>query len=305
MDIFFYEAFVEEEAALRRHLPAGLSAGFARDTIQEVGHADPPARLISLRTQATLPAGWAKQVAGILTRSTGFDHLLGVKDRVPCGYLPKYCTRAVAEQALMLWLALLRKLPRQIEQFHRFDRDGLTGNECAGKKLLVVGAGNIGSEIVAIGRALGMDVRRVDIIPERTDVSINDGLPWADIIVNAMNLTPQNAGYFSHARWKQAKRGALFVNIARGEHSPTADLTRALDEGLLGGVALDVYDREAELAVGLRAGTAQFALAGRRNVICTPHNAFNSWEGVERKAQQSVQQIEQFLKAGKFLWPVP
>jgi D-lactate dehydrogenase len=48
---------------------------------------------------------------------------------------------------------------------------------------------------------------------------------------------------------------------------------------------------------------AALELARRDNVICTPHNAFNSFEGVERKSQHSVQQIIAFLRTGQFLWP--
>lgn len=301
MDVFFYEAFAEEVEALRACLPATIRAGFAAATIQETGQRQPPARLISIRTQSRVPPGW--DLVGIVSRTTGYDHLTGLK--IPCGYLPLYCARAVAEQALLLWLALLRKLPQQITQFARFDRDGLTGGECAGRKLLVVGAGHIGSEIVAIGRALGMEVRRVDILPERADISIEAGLPWAEIIVCAMNLTADNAGYFDYRRLKQARRGALFINIARGELSPTADLARLLDEGHLGGVALDVYDREAEVAVELRAGRATFPLAGRPNVMLTPHNAFNTREALARKAEQTARQVEQFLRSGRMPWPVP
>jgi D-lactate dehydrogenase len=50
---------------------------------------------------------------------------------------------------------------------------------------------------------------------------------------------------------------------------------------------------------------ATLELAKRPNVICTPHNAFNTLESVERKSLQSVQQIEHFLKEGKFLWTLP
>jgi D-lactate dehydrogenase len=322
MDVYFYEVFVEEEAALRRHLPATLNVGFARHTIQEVGHTAPPARLISIRTQSVIPAKW--KLAGIISRTTGYDHLVNL--HIPAGYLPLYCNRAVAEQAALLWLALLRKLPAQMTQFASFNRDGLTGGECAGKHLLVVGAGHIGGEVAQIGRGLGMEVRRVDIIPDRADVSIEQGLPWADIIVCAMNLTKDNVGYFSYARLQHAKRGALFINIARGEQSPTADLARLLDEGHLGGVALDVYEDEPKLATALRTGRAGcpqpaaaangavghhalppaiFPLAARGNVICTPHNAFNTEEAVERKAEQTAQQVAHFLAGGGFLWPVP
>jgi D-lactate dehydrogenase len=303
MDIHFYEAFEEETVALRRFLPAQVRATFTWKTIQEAGDAEPPAPLISIRTQSIIPATWVGTVKGIISRTTGFDHLVG--QRIPCGSLPHYCSRAVAEQAILLVMALLRKLPQQTEQFPRFHRDGLTGRECVGKKLLVVGVGNIGSEVVRIGQALGMAVRRVDIIADRADVSIDEGLPWADVIVCAMNLTRENAGYFRYDVLKQARRGFVFVNIARGELSPTADLVRLLDEKHLGGIALDVFEDEPQLATALRAGQGTFPLSGRPNVILTPHNAFNTAEALERKAEQSVQQVEHFRAHGKFLWPIP
>jgi D-lactate dehydrogenase len=300
MHVFFYEAFEEEVIALRRYLPAGVEAGFTWKAIQESGDAAPPARLISIRTQSSIPPAWFPQLDGVLARTTGWDHLVGLP--VKCGHLPLYCNRAVAEQAMLLWMALLRRLPQQMAQFARFHRDGLTGSECAGKNLLVVGAGYVGSEVVKIGRGLEMNVRRVDIITERADVSIEEGLPWADIIVCSMNLTAKNRGYFNYERLRQARRGVVFVNVARGEMSPTADVARLLDEGHLGGVALDVYENEGALATALRSGKGSFALQDRPNVILTPHNAFNTHEAVERKSEQSARQIAHFRQHGRFLW---
>jgi D-lactate dehydrogenase len=54
----------------------------------------------------------------------------------------------------------------------------------------------------------------------------------------------------------------------------------------------------------LRSGKSGFPLLGRANVILTPHNAFNTAEAVERKATQTVQQIEHFVQNGEFLWTV-
>jgi D-lactate dehydrogenase len=306
MDVFFYEAFEEEAAALRRHLPPPVRAGFTWKTIQEANDAEPPAPLISIRTQSIIPSGWTGKVRGIVSRTTGFDHLVGV--RIPNGHLPHYCGRAVAEQAILLMMALLRKLPQQTGQFPKFHRDGLTGRECAGKKLLVVGVGDIGLEIVKIGLGLGMDVRGVDILqkhPLVTYASMEEGLPWADVIVCAMNLTTQNAGYFKYDVLKRARRGVVFVNVARGELSPTNDLVKLLDERHVSALALDVYEKESALAVGLRSGKSGFPLLGRANVILTPHNAFNTAEAVERKAAQTIQQIEHFMQNGEFLWPNP
>ena len=320
MDVFFYEAFEEETRALRDLLPASVKAGFTRHTIQEQGDTSPPAGLISIRTQSEVPAAWAGAIRGILARSTGYDHLLRYSRtagrEVPCGYLPLYCSRAVAEQAALLWLALLRRLPLQLRCFRRFERDGLTGRECRGLTLLVVGVGNIGSEVVDIGRGLGMTVLGVDPVEKCRSlryVQRDEGLAMADVVVCCMNLTEHNAGYFSYDVLGRVKRGAVFVNIARGEMSPAEDLLRLLDNGTLGGVGLDVYRDEGALAVLMRkgrrppdaAGRAVLELAGRSDAVLTPHNAFNAREAVERKSGHSVEQVVCFLETGRFKWPVP
>lgn len=320
-DVFFYEAFEEEAAALRRHLPPGINAGFTWKAIHEEGHTVPPAPVISIRTQSVLPLEWATVLHAIITRSTGYDHVREYLDAtgaaLPCGYLPLYCNRAVAEHALMMWLALLRKLPQQQAQFARFHRDGITGCECAGTTLAVFGVGNIGHEVVKIGRGLEMRVLGVDIVERHSDVqymSRDAALAVADIIVCAMNLTPENNGYFANGVLKRARRGVIFVNIARGEFSPPEELLELLDQQHLGGVGLDVYTKEKHLAAALRRGAADHAdpttravmeLSRRQNAILTPHNAFNTQEAVERKAQQTIEQLLEFRATGRFKWPVP
>lgn len=319
-DVFFYEAFEEEVEALRGLIGASFRAEYRRETVQELAESAPPAPVISIRTQSRLPIAWAASLAGVLTRSSGYDHLAayrrGAGRPLPCGYLPEYCARAVAEHAMLLWTALLRKLPRQTAQFLRFQRDGLTGAECLNRTLLVVGVGHIGLEIVRLGRALGMRVLGVDARPRHAGVqyvSLDEGLPQADVIVCAMNLTAANVNYFRYDVLRRVREGAVFVNIARGEMSPSRDLLRLLEEGRLGGVALDVFDHEADLAVSLRRGAASdddavhatLSLAARPDVILTPHNAFNTREAVRRKAEQSVQELDHFLRHGAFHWPVP
>lgn len=319
MRVFFYEAFEEEAAGLKRALPPGIPAGFTWKTVQEQKDASPPAPLISVRTQSVIPPAWAQKLSGILTRSTGYDHikkyLKTAGKNLPCGRLPLYCSRAVAEHTVMMMLALSRRLPEQVEAFGRFRRDGLTGLELEGRNLLVVGVGNIGSETAKIGKGLGMRVKGVDIVKKHDWVDytgIDEGIGWANFLVCAMDLTPENSGYFSRGLLNRAKQGVIFVNIARGELSPAGDLLDLLDKGKLGGVGLDVFNNEPELAVALRSRkpsdspetAAVLELAKRPNVILTPHNAFNTAESVKRKSEQSVQQIEHFLKNGKFLWPV-
>jgi D-lactate dehydrogenase len=320
MDVFFYEAFEEESAALRHHLQPHIRAGYSWKTIQECGHEQPPAPIISTRTQSVVPTAWATTLRAILSRSTGYEHLLAYRQHartdLACGHLPRYCHRAVAEQTLLLWMALLRKLVQQRDNFARFHRDGLTGAEAEGKTLVVVGVGNIGTEVCRLGMGLGMRVIGVDIVHKNADINYqprDQALPEADVIVASMNLTPRNKGYFGYEVLRQAKRGVVFVNVSRGEFSPPSVLLRLLQEGHLGGVALDVYDHEPELAHALRSGKpgrepeveAALALQSWTNVILTPHNAFNTQEAVERKAAHSAQQLHHFVSKGRFLWSIP
>jgi len=317
--IFFYEAFEEETKALKKFLPKYIDASFSWKTIQEYGAKIPPAKIISVRTQSTIPVDWADSIDGIITRSTGYDHITEyrkfIQKNIPAGYLPLYCNRSVAEQALLMWLALLRKLPRQIQQFKSFNRDGITGKECEKKTLSVFGVGNIGYEIVKIGKGLNMDVLGVDIVKKYNDVtyvSKKEGILKADIIVCSMNLTKDNQKYFNFELLSKTKPSAVFINIARGELSPAVDLLKLLESKNISGVALDAFNHEKNLAGTMRKGIksddkevqAILKLANRQDVILTPHNAFNTEEAVEKKSEQTIEQLLHFLKKGEFKWPV-
>lgn len=316
-DFVFYEAFEEEAEMLRSVFGSERKIVFTPKTIQESGDQAPPAPLVSIRTQSIIPEPWHRQLSGILSRSTGYDHLLAYRlktgTNLPLGYLEEYSTRAVAEHALLLVLALLRKLPLQIRQFPMFQRDGLTGSELMGRKILIVGVGRIGGEIVRLMTALGADVRGIDLIPTKpgvTYVSRQEGIPWAEVIISAMNLTQENVGYFSYDLLQSARRGALFVNIARGEHAPLVHLGQLLAEGVLAGIALDVFEDEGPLAAALRDPSAHASpfvqtlkkLLASPNVICTPHNAFNSCEALRRKCTMTREQIDYFTAHGRFQW---
>lgn len=329
-DAVFYEAFEEEEKILREILPGGYNYLFTWHTIQESEHITLPAPIVSTRTQSRFPLEWAKDLKAIITRSSGYDHISeyfkesGI--HIPTAYLPNYAARAVAEQALMMWLALLRNLPLQQENIKRFHRDGLTGREVCNKKITVIGVGRIGSQIVDIADGLKMRVFGVDINPklewERKYnlqyVSLEDGLKNADIAVCALPLTELTRGILNYDLLCQMPKSSVFINIARGEISPSQDLLRLLNEDRLAGVGLDVYDFEKELASILREGKnilglppriresvqATLALMNHPHTILTPHNAFNTEESLERKCICTSENLKAFFETGKFITPV-
>ena len=317
-DVVFYEVFKEEKRALEKFLPAKIRARFVSKTVQECGGGLPSARLISVRTQSRIPPEWAEHLGGIFSRSQGYDHLVAYQraagKNVACGYIKEYCSRAVAEQAALVMMALLRKLKKQMLSFGTFSRDGLTGRECRGRHALVVGVGNIGKEIVTVARGLGMTVKGVD--PRRgveglDYVALAKGLSWADVVFCACPVTDKTKAMLDYHVLRKVKKGAIFVNVGRGEISPAKDLARLLSEGILGGIGLDVFDEEHSLADSLRARRADVRarrmskLKDKSNVVFTPHNAFNTREALEGKARLSAEAVVRFLRRGTFPDPVP
>ncbi|MCA9567853.1 MAG: hypothetical protein KC656_08425, partial [Myxococcales bacterium] len=120
-------------------------------------------------------------------------------------------------------------------------------------------------------------------------------------------------GWLTAERVALLPAGALVVNVARGDLAPSSVLLEGLRAGGLGGVALDVYASEAALAEALRRGErpedpealAALELMARPDVLCTPHNAFNTEEALARKAGQSVEQVVAWLERGAFVWEAP
>jgi D-lactate dehydrogenase len=162
---------------------------------------------------------------------------------------------------------------------------------------------------------LDMNVFGVDIVERHKSVeyvSPEDGAKRGDIIICAMNLTDENHDYFSEDFFKNVKENLIFINISRGEISPSTILLNVLQKRKVAGVALDVYKNEKSLSVGLRSGKvdnddellAVKKMMQMENVILTPHNAFNTFESVERKSEQTIQQLIFFLKNNTFKWYV-
>ena len=75
-------------------------------------------------------------------------------------------------------------------------------------------------------------------------------------------------------------------------------------------VVLDVFEQETKVGPNLRSNgeldkaSPLYRLSQAKNVILTPHNAFNTAEAVQRKSQQSVEQLKHFLENGTFIWPI-
>ena len=331
-DVAFYEIFAEEEEYLREYLSDEYAYFFTSKSVQDAGQADPPAPVISNRTQSDIPEAWFESVRAVFTRSTGYDHLTNILkrhgDSLSAGYLPKYAARAVAEHAFLMMLMLARKIDRQRVAMKQFRRSGLTGSGLRNKTLSIIGVGNIGSEIARIGAGMEMTLLGVDLVEREAIinqyqleyVTLQEAVQRADLIVCALPLTDLTRGMLNYVVLRRAKSRAYLINPARGEITPPSDLLRLLQEKRLAGIALDVYDHESFFGSYLRGEitldeiesetvqesiNASQQLMEHPRVIATPHNAFNTEESTRRKARQTAESIHHYLENGAFPHEIP
>jgi (S)-sulfolactate dehydrogenase len=158
------------------------------------------------------------------------------------------------------------------------------GRDLAGKTLGLIGFGGIGQLTARKARALGMAVIAHDPLLDPVASawrelgegprSLEGLLGESDVVSLHLPLTAGTRGLLGRERLAQMKRGAILINTARGSVVDEAALAQALNEGRLGGAAIDVFDEEP-----LPAGSA---LAGARNLLLTPHIAGVTVESNER-----------------------
>lgn len=258
----------------------------------------------------------------IATRSTGFDHIDLAECRkrgITVVNVPRYGENTVAEFTFALLLALARKIYpsiKRVKEEGRFCCEGLQGFDLKGKTIGVVGTGNIGVHVVKIAAGFGMKIIAFDAHPQEkltTDFgakycTLPELLREADIITLHVPYLPATHHLINRENLKTVKKGAILINTARGGVVETEGLVWALQQGFLGGAALDVLEEEGCVASEvetllerhpreeqLRTILADHALMRMPNVIITPHNAFNSIEAIERIVGTTLDNIKSFV----------
>ncbi len=179
----------------------------------------------------------------------------------------------------------------------------------------MIGAGSIGLHVVRMARGFGMDVVVSDVRQSRLlaevlgfrYVDLNELLSTSDVVSLNLPYSPAVHHLVNRERLARMKRGALLINTARGPLVDTDALLWALDEGILGGAGLDVFEgedvmeREETLLAQpgaeeqLRAAMRVHLLQRRENVVLTPHIGFNSHEAVRRILDTTIDNVNGFL----------
>ncbi len=212
----------------------------------------------------------------------------------------------IAEHVIAFTLALSRGLyawiPQREQHLWADDSRRFPMVVIAGKTMLVVGLGGIGSEVAKRARALGMRVIATRATrqekPDYVDyVGTSDELKTlisqADVVVNAMPLTAQTKGIFDAAMFARMKRSAYFINVARGMSVVTADLTEALQKKIIAGAGLDVVDPEPL--------PKDHPLWQQPNLILTPHVSGDSDLGAAAAVRVLRENLRRYVAGEKML----
>ncbi|MFW5905177.1 MAG: hydroxyacid dehydrogenase [bacterium] len=215
--------------------------------------------------------------------------------------VPGPSSQAVAEFTLGLVLALSRRIVEADAHLQRgrWPKHELGGHLISGKAMGVVGAGRIGRRVGEMGALLGMRVLGCVEHPttERAEALAEKGITMADfdtvvgqaeVLTVHTPLTPRTTGLIGDAELDRMPPGGILVNTARGGVVDESALARALDAGTLAAAALDVHEKEGEGVLS--------PLAGRPNVILSPHIGGMAVESQELIGRRAAQVIDAYLE---------
>ena len=297
-DLVYFDSLLEPETA-------SLAAGF-------------PAVCVFVNDRVTagvidvLARGGTRLIA---TRSTGFNHVdlkAARRHGIVVVRVVDYSPYSVAEFAVGLLLALNRKIHRAYNRTRdgNFELEGLMGFDLHGRCVGTIGTGRIGRVFAAIMRGFGCDVIGYDAFPNAEFAALGGRYAdlesvcrQADVLSLHCPLTPDTHHIMNAATFAAAKPGALLVNTSRGGLIDTEAAIEALKRGRLGGLAIDVYEQEAnlffqDLSSEVIADDVIQRLVSFPNVIVTGHQAFFTREAIGTIIATTLESIADF-EAGR------
>ena len=217
--------------------------------------------------------------------------------------VPDYCLDEVADHTLALLLAAARgissaqreirdggwTIPRDVKRLH-------------GRRVALIGVGQIGIRVAARVRALGMQVVGFDPyvatwpdIIERA-ATLEGAVAEADVISLHAPLTDRNRGLIGVSALAMTRRSPILINTARGGLVDLAAATAALDDGRLSALAVDVVDPEPL--------PANHSLRNHPRAIVTPHMAFFSVEAERELQRRAAEEVARVLEGASPQIPV-
>jgi len=218
---------------------------------------------------------------------------------------------AVAEHAVLLMLAVSRRLPWQHAsvvsgRWRGNDVASVRLYELEGRTLGIVGLGTIGKKTARLARAFSMPVQYYDIARLTEDQAdalgvkfrlLGELLRTSDIVSLHVPLTARTRHMIGSEELRLMKKNAYLINTSRGPVVDEEALYQTLSQGSIAGAGLDVFDREPP--------SADSKLFGLTNVVLTPHFAGPTWDNQYTRFRNAFDNVQRVARGGAPLWLVP
>lgn len=255
----------------------------------------------------------------IALRCAGFDNVdidAARKLGFVVTYVPAYSPHAIAEHTVGLLLTLNRKIHHAYNRTreHNFSLNGFVGFDICGKTVGIIGAGRIGRIAAQIFRGFEAKVIACDLFPS-FDWAKEHGVTYADfdtvvttsdILTLHVPLTPDTLHMLNEQTLSRMKAGAYLINTSRGKLIDTSALIAALKNNRLGGVALDVYEKEAGIFFENLSGEVLHddelsRLLSFPKVLITSHQGFLTHEALTQIAHVTTSNLLKLETGEPFL----
>ncbi len=211
-------------------------------------------------------------------------------------------TRSVVELAIAEIIMLLRKIPERTKEMHsgNWFKSAKDSYEIRGKKLGIIGYGNIGAQLSVLAENMGMEVYYYDLVDKlalgnvRRCQSMDELLGVADVVSLHVDGRKSNTNFFGKDQFLKMKKSSAFINLSRGLVVDIGALKESLESGHLVGAAIDVFPQEPSN------NEEKFvsSLRGLPNTILTPHIGGSTQEAQENIGDFVPNQIIQYINTG-------
>ncbi|MEU0314868.1 D-isomer specific 2-hydroxyacid dehydrogenase family protein [Nocardioides sp. NPDC006273] len=244
----------------------------------------------------------------VSTRSVGFNHVdvdFAASIGMTVGNVA-YSPDSVADYTLMLMLMSLRGAKSTIRRSdaHDYRPEAVRGRELRDLTVGVVGTGRIGAAVIDRLRGFGCEVLAHDIRPrpataEVEHVDLDTLVERSDVITLHAPLSEESHHLLDRRRIARMRPGAYVINTGRGALIETPALVTALEEGRLGGAALDVVEGEEGIFYADLRGREipnrwLARLQEMPNVLVSPHIAYLTDHALQDTVENSIANCREF-----------
>ncbi len=286
---------------LRQFADVRLHSDRPGDDAEMLGRLGPADILLNSRSSVQIPGRLLAQLPDlkmIAVCGIGYDAIdisVATSQGIVVSKIPGQTATVVAVHAFGLMLAVSRRTAAMTARIKAGQWSSDLGVSLIGKRLGVIGTGNIGCEMVRLCRAFGMEVVAWSFHPDESKakavgfryVSLPELLSSADVVSVHVRLSPDPQHLIGREQLMRMKPGAIIVNTARAAVIDTSALVECLNNGHLFGAGIDVYDSE-PVADCIPLGDCD-------NVVLTPHCADQTPEGLDLLTLGCVNNIRAFL----------